>query len=111
MNQILKNDASAENVVKAVDWLKKNDEVTTEQKNDMLVGFLQSIDGSALGKEDKATLQQTVVKAYEPAEAASAEVDREVPAAMKQVEQFTSMVTHPEVEQVTETVAEPVTGV
>lgn len=111
MNQILKNDASAESVVKAVDWLKKSDEVTTEQKNDMLVGFLQSINGSALEEADKATLQQTVVKAYEPTEAASAEVDRAVPAEMKQIEQFTSMVTQPEVEQVTETVAEPVTGV
>ena len=113
MNQILQKDASAENVAKVVDWLKKNDAVTTEQKNDILVGFLRSIDGSALGKADKATLLQTVVKAYEPAESesASAEVDRAVSAEMKQIEQFTSMVTHPEVERVTETVGEPVTGV
>ena len=112
MNQILQKDASAENVVKVVDWLRKNDEVTMEQKKDVLVGFLRSIDGSALSEADKAALSQTAVKSYEPPKTAHAEIDnRALPAEMDQIERVITMITQPEVEQVTETVAEPVTGV
>ena len=112
MNQILQKDASAENVAKVVDWLKKNDEVTMEQKNDMLVGFLRSIDGSSLSEADKAALSQTAVKSYESPRTAHAEIDnRALPAEMDQIERVITMITQPEVEQVAETVAEPVTGV
>ena len=112
MNQILQKDASAENVAKVVDWLKKSDAVTTEQKNDILVGFLRSIDGSALNEADKAALSQTAVKTYEPPRTAHAEIDdRALPAEMDRIERFITMITQPEVEQVTETVADPVTGV
>ena len=103
MNQILQKDASAENVAKVVDWLKKKD---------VLVGFLRSIDGSALNEADKAALSQTAVKTYEPPRTAHAEIDdRALPAEMDRIERFITMITQPEVEQVTETVADPVTGV